>query len=84
LDLIDMQNLSLSNVAKTFVAVTAFLGAPSRDKIGFEAFVEVLCQCCELKTHDGIIPLTARLENFITHQLLAGIRSRTRINGLLI
>lgn len=72
----DYRNLTLREAARTVVAVTGFVGDASRQRLEFPDFCEALARCCDVKTHDGIVPVSKRLETWLVADFFQRCRSK--------
>ena len=51
-------------------------------QLDFGMFCDVLARCADVKTHDGVMPIAARLDNFLVSEFFQRIRSKTDIASL--
>lgn len=48
-------------------------------QLDFPTFCEVLACCADAKTHDGIMRVAPRLENFLVGEFFQKVRAKTNI-----
>ncbi len=81
IDFIDVYNHNLEQVISTVVAV-AMLVDQEFQGVGFDEWFLTLVWCCDLKTHDGLVPLFHRFETFIINQVFRPVEAKTNIGKL--
>lgn len=82
LGIVDHRALTLREATRTTVAVTGFIGDLERQRMQYTDFCEALVRCCDVKTHDGIMPIHERLDTFLVADFFQRVKAKTDIAAL--
>merc|ERR1719238_285506 len=78
----DNRNLTLAEAARVVVTCTGFVGDAVRHQLDFHMFCDALARCADVKTHDGVMSVASRLDNFLVSDFFQKIRSKTNLANL--
>ena len=51
-------------------------------QLDFHMFCDALARCADVKTHDGVMSVASRLDNFLVSDFFQKIRSKTNLANL--
>ena len=77
LQVLDPYKLTLREAARLVVATAAFMGDCDCHALPFAVFCDALARVCDVKTHDGALPLAARLDQFLIGVVFPRMRAIT-------